>query len=380
MQSLKVKYNNKLNADFAAETKQKVYQYFEDKGISTYANLGMVLITFCLLALYFVPLILILSNKFSEFNMLLMCIIMGIGVAGIGFAVQHDANHGAYSSKEWVNKMLGFTLSLVGGNDYMWRIKHNVLHHTFTNIHGKDEDISVAKFLRLSPAAPYKPIHKYQPWLAWFAYSILTLGWVFYFDFPKIKRYNGYGSPNPESKHPISEIILLFVMKLLYFFTMLILPILVLDIVWWKILIGFVSMHLVAGLILTTVFQLAHVVEDAEFPVPDSEGNVESSWFVSQLLTTSNFCPSNKLLTWYVGGLNFQIEHHLFPKICSIHYPEISKIVRQTAEKYGISYHSTPSLTQALASHQHMLVKFSSPNPIIPINSSNINEVELALT
>lgn len=372
----KIKFNNKIQAEFASEMKQKVKAYFVDKGISTHANQAMVFKTIAMFAFAFGPYFMILLLPLSLWQMSVLCIIMGFGIAGIGFAVQHDANHGAYSSNETVNKILGFSLSLIGGNDYMWRIKHNVLHHTFTNIHGKDEDISIVKFLRLAPSAPYHPIHKFQHWLAWLAYSILTISWVFYLDFPKIKRYNGHGSPSPLNKHPKSEIFVLFLMKAFYFFYALVLPMVILEIQWWQILAGFFITHLIAGFILTTVFQLAHVVEDMEFPTSDPQGSIENSWFVHQMETTSNFARNNKLVTWYVGGLNYQVEHHLFPKICSIHYPSISPIVMEVSKKYGIVYHHQNTLWQALVSHYKILKKFSKPEKPI---SSQVLKVELEL-
>lgn len=357
---MRVKFNNSRYAEFVADLKKSVNEYFETKGISTYANGAMVFKTICMLSMYIIPYALIMTNRLTEWQMLVCCVVIGIGVAGIGFSVQHDANHGAYSKYEWVNKALGFTLSLVGGNDYMWRIKHNILHHTYTNIHGKDEDISVVQFIRLSPNAPHKPIHRFQHIFAWFIYSLLTLFWVFYTDFPKIKRYNGHGSPNEDVKHPTNEIVMLFVMKAFYIFYALVLPLIVLDLAWWKVLIGFAVMHLVAGWLLTVVFQLAHVVEETEHPHPlEENGLIDNSWFVHQMETTANFSVNNPLVTWYVGGLNFQVEHHLFPKICSIHYPAISKIVREKAKQYNVPYHYESGLRQAIRSHHKTLKAFS---------------------
>ncbi|MFN0049199.1 MAG: fatty acid desaturase family protein [Cytophagales bacterium] len=355
---MRVKFNNSHYADFTAELKSKVNSYFETKNISTFANGEMVFKTIIMISLYIIPFALILTNRLAEWQMLVCCLVMGIGTAGIGFAVQHDANHGAYSKHEWINKTLGFTLSLVGGSDYMWRIKHNILHHTYTNIHGKDEDISVVQFLRLSPNAPLKPIHRFQHYFAWILYSMLTLFWVLWSDYPKLKRYNGFGSPNADVKHPLHEVILLFAMKAFYFFYSIAIPILILDVAWWKILIGFTVLHLVAGWLITVVFQLAHVVEETDHPHPQADGLVDNSWFVHQLQTTSDFAVNNKLVTWYVGGLNFQVEHHLFPKICSIHYPAISKIVAETTKKYNVPYYHESGLREAVYSHYKALKAF----------------------
>jgi linoleoyl-CoA desaturase len=356
---IKIKFNNKKDAAFVAELKDRVNSYFEDNHISTYANFPMVLKTVAMLSMYFGSYFFIISGWFNEIQMISFCVLMGLGAVGIGCAVQHDANHSAYSEKEWINKMLGFTLTLIGGNDYMWRIKHNVFHHTYTNIYGKDEDISVVKILRLSPNAPLNAFHRLQHYFAWFAYGTLTFFWVFYFDFPKLTRYNGNGSPNPEVKHPVSEVVILFVSKIFYILYALVIPYLLLGLPFWKIFVGFTIMHFVAGFLLTTVFQLAHIVEETEHPHYDENGNIDTAWFVHQIETTSNFATKNKFVTWFVGGLNFQVEHHLFPRICSIHYPKINQIVKETTEKYQIPYHEQKTLGNALTSHYQMLKKFS---------------------
>jgi linoleoyl-CoA desaturase len=124
---------------------------------------------------------------------------------------------------------------------------------------------------------------------------------------------------------------------------------------WWQFAIGWLTMHLVAGGILGIVFQLAHVVEDTTHPEPDQAGRMSAAWMVHEMETTSNFGRYNRLLNWYVGGLNFQIEHHLFPKVCSIHYPAISEIVKATAAEHGIVYNEHATLRDAVRSHYRML-------------------------
>ncbi|MDX2196717.1 MAG: acyl-CoA desaturase [Cytophagales bacterium] len=358
----KIKFDAQRNADFVGELKEKVQNYFKDNNLSTHANTGMVLKTIFMYSLYFIPLFMIYSSVPNVWQLYLLYAVMGLSLVGLGCAVQHDANHGAYSPHDWVNRLLGFTsLTLIGGNDYMWKIKHNILHHTYTNIYGKDEDISIVKFLRLSPQAPWKPIHRVQHILAWFAYCGLTIFWVFYFDIPKIWRYNGNGSPNPDQKHPTHEIVLMIAMKIFYVFYMLIIPFTFTTYAWYHIIGGFVLMHVIGGFLLTTIFQLAHVIEEADFPEPTQAGIIENAWFVHQLETTSNFDMKNPFLTWFIAGLNYQVEHHLFPKICSVHYPKLSTIVQDVAQKHGIAYHYHVDTPSAIASHYNALKKFSRP-------------------
>jgi linoleoyl-CoA desaturase len=317
----------------------------------------MVIKTIVLLGVTFGLYGLIISNLFSPWVMLLMAVGMGFGIAGIGFSVQHDANHGAYSANATVNRLLGYSLNLIGGNAFTWKIQHNILHHTYTNIYDMDEDLDAGIIVRLSPNAPLRPHHKYQHYFAFLAYGLVTLMWYFVKDFKKIKRYNGGSNSGYQKKHPISEYVILIVSKIVYTIYMIVIPLLVLDITWWQFVIGFIAMHLTTGVVLSVIFQLAHVVEGPHQPMPDENGSIENAWAVHQLETTSNFAMNNWFISWYVGGLNFQIEHHLFPKICSIHYPALSRITQELAKKYNHPYYHYDTLFAAVNSHYKLLKK-----------------------
>ena len=355
MNAAAISFPNRDYTGFAHEVKAKVAEYFDTRGLSRNATPGMVTKTVLLLAMTFVPYGLALSNRFPPLVMLGFAVVMGIGLAGIGFAISHDALHGAYSANPLINSLLGRSFDLLGANGYMWKITHNVIHHTYTNIDGVDEDLTVSPLLRLSPGAPLRRVHRFQHLYGFATYSMSTLFWVFVKDFKYFfKRDLG---PYKDKKHPGAEWVNLFVSKLVYYGWAIVIPLLVLDIPWWQFAIGFVVMHLTAGFILGVVFQLAHVVEGPGYPVPDGEGRMEDAWLVHEMETTANFARSNRLVCWYVGGLNFQIEHHLFPKTCSIHYPAISPIVKETATKYGIPYYDQPTTRAAIASHYRMLRK-----------------------
>jgi linoleoyl-CoA desaturase len=350
-----ITFPNRDYTGFVEEVKAKVAEYFDTRGLSRHATPAMVLKTVLLLAMTFIPFGLALTNRFSPLTMLGFAVLMGIGLAGIGFAISHDALHGAYSSNPRINALLGRTFDLLGANGYMWKITHNVIHHTYTNIDGVDEDLTVSPLLRLSPGAPLRRVHRFQHLYGLAAYSMSTIFWVFVKDF-KYFFQRDIG-PYKDKKHPTGEWVNLFVAKAVYYGWSIVLPLLVLDIPWWQFAIGYLVMHLTAGFILGVIFQLAHVVEGPEYPVPDARGRMEDAWLVHEMETTANFARSSKLLSWYVGGLNFQIEHHLFPKVCSVHYPAISTIVKQTAEKFGVPYHDQPTLMYAVRSHLAMLKK-----------------------
>lgn len=355
----KVTFNNRISREFSKTVKQRVDDYFKENGLSKNANAQMVIKTILLLTLYFGSYALIMLGDLSLNFMWFLTFLMGIGMAGIGFSVSHDALHGAYSSNNKINTALGFTFDLLGANGYVWKITHNIIHHTYTNIHGHDEDLEVAEFIRLSPHSEYKAVHRVQHILAFFAYSFATLFWVF------IKDYKNFFKPNigpyDNKNHPVSEWIILIVTKLFYYTYMLVIPMLFLDITWVQLAIGFVTLHLTAGLILGIIFQLAHVVEETDHPTPNEENMIDEHWMIHEMVTTNNFARNNKALCWFVGGLNFQIEHHLFPKVCSIHYPAISHIVEQTANEFGIPYNQHETFFEAVASHYRTLKKFGDP-------------------
>ena len=354
-----ITFPNRANAQFFDDIKKNLNAYFESRGLSEKADGRMVRKTIAMLAITFIPYGLILSNRFSPWEMLGLVVIVGIGMAGIGFSVAHDAQHGAYSSKPWVNRTLGLWFDMMGANGYMWRVTHNVIHHTYTNIHGVDEDLVVSPLLRLSPHAEYKGFQKFQHWYAFFAYAFSTLFWAFVKDY-KYFFQRDLG-PYKNIKHPAGEWVLLFVLKAVYYAYTIVIPWLVLDVTWWQFVIGQLVMHFTAGFILGIVFQLAHVVEDTVQPLPDHSGNIEHSWAIHEMETTSDFARTNKFLNWYIGGLNFQIEHHLFPKVCSIHYPALSSMVEDLAKKHGIRFNQHPTMWDAVKSHYRMLKRLGNP-------------------
>ena len=350
-----VKFSKPKKAEFSQTVKKRVREYFKQNNISRYADYRMVIKTIAMLSLYFVPYLIAMSGVFTSpwayFGLYLM---MGIGIAGIGLSIMHDANHGAYSKNQKVNKFLGMMLDVVGGNAENWKIQHNKLHHTYTNITGLDEDIHPNDLLRFSPHEKLKKHHKYQHYYAWLLYGLMTLMWVVTKDFNQMKRYRDKGLIS--GKKDYSRLILeMAIAKIIYISYMIVLPLILLPIPWWMFLIFFVMMHYTAGLILGCVFQPAHVMEKCEYPLPDKEGMIDKDWNIHQMHTTTNFAPKNKILSWYVGGLNYQVEHHLFPNVCHVHYPAISKIVRQTAEEFNVPYYTRSTFMGALYDHAMML-------------------------
>lgn len=342
--------------DFFTALNQRVNHYFKSNNISRNANTTMVVKTIAMFSLYFVPYGLIVSGLLpSLFLYYGLNLIMGIGLAGIGMSVMHDANHGAYSSKPWVNNLLGYSLNLVGGNAFNWKVQHNVLHHTFTNIEGVDEDITPRGVLRFSPHTPWKSFHRFQFIYAWFFYGLLSFVWIVFKDYGRLSKYRNDGMIEKQKTTASKEWLILLASKVFYYTYMIAIPMLVLPWAWYHILLGFLTMHYVAGFILAIIFQPAHVIEGTEYPLPDDKGNIYNTWAIHQLHTTTNFAQKNKLLSWYVGGLNFQVEHHLFSNVCHVHYKDLSAIVKQTAMEYGLPYKTKATFREAMVGHYQIL-------------------------
>lgn len=361
MHSIKYVSTDKTQHEFFATVRKNVNQYFQEKGISKQANGSMFMKTIGMLAIYLVPFVLILTVAMPVWVALILTIVMGFGVAGVGMGVMHDAVHHSYSKKIWVNKLFGGTLYLLGANVLNWKVQHNILHHTYTNIEGLDEDIDAPGPLRLSEQQPLKKIHKYQYIHAFFFYGLLTITKLI-LDFVQLKKYNEVGLTHAQNANPKAEYIKMAIRKTAYLIVIIGLPLLLTDFLWWQVLLGFVIMHWTSGLILSIIFQLAHIVEGAHQPIPTSEGTIENDWAVHQLKTTADFARNSHFLNWYVGGLNFQIEHHLFPNICHIHYKKISPIVEKTAKEFGLPYNLKPTLLSALASHVQRLKELGMPD------------------
>lgn len=356
-----VRFSNRNQSDFTRTLRKRVDTYFREHQIARQANTAMKVKTVVLLTAYIAPFVMLFVLDGSFFLGLGLWAIMGIAKAGIGMAVMHDANHGAYSKNQKVNTLIGHFLNLLGGAVINWKFQHNVLHHTYTNIAGKDNDIDGAGTLRFHPHGEHEKYHKHQWFYAFFLYGVLTLFWAAAKDFIQYKRYKDLRKPTATPASERLLLIRLVVFKLVYFAVVLGLPMAFSPYTWWMVVTGFLVMHIIAGLVLSLIFQMAHVVEETEFPVPDAAGNMEDSFMAHQLKTTANFATHNKLLTWYSGGLNHQVEHHLFPNICHVHYPALAPIVRETAHEFGLPYNEMPSFGAALKSHIAMLKKFGIP-------------------
>lgn len=369
-----LKFNDKGNSQFFVTIKNRVDTYFKENNISKNANAAMVFKTVLYLGSWIGLYLVIILEFFPMYVNFFLAIILGMNMAFIGFNVCHDALHGSYSKYGWINKSLGFIFHFIGANVYVWNITHNKVHHTYTNIIGHDGDLDVAPgMVRVSQEEPLKPFHRYQHIYSFALYSLASISWFFRKDYVKFFQKKIGSHVN---NHPKIEYFNLFFYKLMYYGIYIVIPLVVMDITWWQFTIGFLFMNFAEGLVLGLVFQLAHLVEDTDMPNPKENENIEESWAEHQMRTTANFARKSKIAAFLCGGLNFQVEHHLFPKVCHIHYPAISDIVKETAHEFDLPYNENDTFMSALKSH-YLFLKNAGQNEVIaePILSSREREM-----
>ncbi len=355
-----VRFAPKGVAGFYDTVIEKVNAYFKTNKISPYANKWMWLKTFVMLLLYFGPYALIVSGigTVSPWLFFGLWFIMGWGMSGIGTSIMHDANHGTYSPNKNVNNFISHILEVIGGYKVTWRIQHNILHHTYTNVAGLDEDIDSKMILRFSPRQPKYWYHRYQYIYAWFFYMMTTLFWMTVKDYVQAIRYKKHDLLVKQKVSLKEAILRISFYKLLYYTNILVFPILFSGMPWYSVVMGFLLMHFTGGLFLTCIFQLSHIMETSAFSLPEGEAGarrMKDSWAIHEVVNTIDFAPNNRVLSWFAGGLNYQIEHHLFAGICHVHYRKLAPIVKSTMESFGLVYQVQPSFLSALGGHVRML-------------------------
>ncbi len=366
MTSTPIRFSRIDSAKFFKTLNKRVNTYFKENKLSKAGNWKLHLKTVVMFCLFLTPYFLILTLDISSWWKLLLSVVMGIGMAGIGMNVMHDGNHGSYSNKKWLNNFMGGTIYVLAGNVYNWQVQHNVLHHTYTNIHGYDEDLDAGRIIRFSKHAKWLKIHRFQHFYSIFLYGLLTFNWAITTDFKQSKKYLARKLAYGKLPTPLKQWSVIAITKAIYLAVWILVPVFVADIAWWKVLIGFFVMHYTAGLILSVVFQLAHVVKEAQMPLPDETGTMKNTWAIHQLFTTVNFSTDNKIVNWFTGGLNHQVEHHIFPNISHVHYTKISKIVRETTKEFNLPYYEYKTTRAAIIAHFHYLKEMG----IKPVASS----------
>ncbi len=350
---------------FLLALRSRVDAYFETTGKARRDSPRMYFKTATILLWFFGAYFLLLFAVSSWYLVVPLAIILGLALSAVGFNIQHDGSHKAYSDRPWVNKTMAMMLDLMGGSSYRWDWKHNTIHHTYTNITGHDDDIDLGFLARLSPHQRRFWFHRLQGYYLWLLYGFFAIKWHMFDDFYQFARGRVAGKKIPRPK---GVDLLVFVLgKALFFSMAIVIPVLLHPV--WAVLTVYAIAAITSGVVLSIVFQLAHCVEDADFPMPvmdEGAARMASGWAVHEVQTTVNFSRGNRFVGWFVGGLNYQIEHHLFPKICHVHYPAISKIVEEVCHEFGVRYAGGNSFFAAIASHYRWLTAMGRPNTAPP--------------
>lgn len=357
LKSKKVTFNNEEGRDFITVLRKRVNLYFSESSSSPKANLFTYLKSFFMMGLVVLTYGLLVTGVVGGgWGVLGIYVLLAFFVAFGTMNVAHDALHGAYLTNPLGNRALGFLMDLFGASSFYWKKEHTIDHHTYTNIDEHDADLDVPILLRLCPNAPYRPFHRFQNWYAPLLYSLNLMRWVYFSDYRRL--YHVFKGTCSEAAKPSAlEIFLLLFFKIVHVTLFLIVPLLCLPLPWWQVLLSYLVFLSVTGVTLTIIFQLAHIVENVTFPLPNAEGKMENNFAAHQLSTTSNFGTKNWFVSFLFGGLNFQVEHHLLPHICHTHLPKIAPIVEETAKEFGLPYYENSTFTQAVKSHFSTLKK-----------------------
>ena len=347
----KVVFKNRTST-FYNDLKNSVEQYFVERRLKKTGNWQLYTKAIVLISSAILIYVILLSVSLPVIVGVFLSALLGFVLASIGFNIMHDACHGSYSSRKWINNTLGLTLNALGGNAFIWKFKHNIIHHTYTNVDGIDDDIAKSPLIRQCASQKWVPAHRFQHFYVVLVYAISSFAWVFIMDFNKYFTQKVYRTELQAMSR--NEHMIFWMSKVMYILFYIIVPVYFVG--WQAWAIGFTSMHVVMGLTLAIVFQLAHVVEHTEFELAETDSTtIDNEWAIHQVKTTANFAPRHRLISWFVGGLNYQVEHHLFPRISHIHYPALSNIVKDACNRYNVPYNEYGTMSAAVVSHFRMM-------------------------
>ncbi len=351
---LQRKFAKQDNNEFVKTLQSRVSAYFKDHDLNRKANIRMVFKTILFFGLYVSLYLFIIYGGISNLIILfVLWALLGLNHAIVGMTVMHDTVHRSYSQSKLINLLLEIPIMAIGVESNIWKIEHNRMHHNFTNIEGLDQDISPRYLFRFTEHQPRRWFHRFQHIYAPFFYGFLVPEWLTIKDFLKVGKYYKMGFLGSLS-NVIFLALSILLKKSIFYLIFLVFPLLYLDLHPLAIVLMFLLMLVVSGITMTIIFQTAHVIPNVTV-VPEEQVTIEENWLVHQMITTSNFANDNRFVTYILGGLNFQIEHHLFPDVCHVHYPKIAHIIKATALEYKIPYHYQTTAWDAISSHFKLL-------------------------
>lgn len=342
----------KDTAGFLPELRKRVDAFLKETGRRANDCWQMYLKSAIIVGTFLVSWTLLVFYATTWWQVIPLATMVAVSMALVGFCIMHDGGHQGYSKYRWVNKLAAISLDVIGVSSYLWYWKHAIFHHTYCNVQGHDTDIDVSSLARFSPHVRRKKIHYWQHLYLWALYGLMASRWHIYGDFKDVAT--GTIGPHKIQRPRGWDLVIFLGGKVISYSMLLVIPMFYHD--WWLVLLVYMYATAILGIILSIVFQLAHCVEEAEFPMPpEGSLHMESAWAIHQVETTIDFSRKSWLACWLLGGLNFQIEHHLFPKICHINYPAISPIVEQTCKEFGIQFVEHPSFWAGVVSHYRWL-------------------------
>ncbi|MEM1349655.1 MAG: acyl-CoA desaturase [Myxococcota bacterium] len=337
---------------FRKELMRRANEFFEEQGIEKRGHEDMYLKTAIILLWVALSYGLVVFATIPWYVRGVAIVSLGFAMAGVGFNIMHDAGHRAYSNNKRLNRLMFFSVDLMGASSYIWITKHNVYHHTYANIEGVDNDLEAGDLARFSPHQPHYWFHRFQHIYLLPLYGFMSFRWVFVRD--QINWFMRRTGPHPIPEPSTGEKVIFWTGKAGFITLAFVIPSLVNP--FWQVVLCYALVAYFQGFMLAIIFQLAHVVDVADFPLPDEDTNeLPMGWAEHQLATTMDFAPNNPFVTWYSGGLNFQAIHHLFPNITHVHYPELRKIVMEVCEEFEVPYLCAPTFRAAVLSHLRCL-------------------------
>jgi len=361
-----IRFGEKItSSDFARATNRRVDDYFQERQISRHANLEMVAKTVLGIVLWIATYLALMSDWFSPLGVVGMYVVHGFAQLYMAFNIAHDANHGAYSSSRRVNRFFSSVFDLVGVSSYMWRLMHNDSHHSFVNIDGSDTALISGHVLRFSPHEKRTPIHRYQHIYGPLLYCLSTLDWVLAKDYRWLFYKGGFGN-RKIARHPPGEVAFMIVTKAFYYTYTLVLPLMFLSVPWYIVCLGFVVMHFFLGFTIALIFQPTHITEGTTYPQPGEDHHIENNFIDHVFETTSDYARGNPFANWILGCLNLHVVHHMYPRVCHVHYPALSQILKETAEEFGLTYRERKTVTDAFLAHLRWLKALGAADNPLP--------------
>jgi linoleoyl-CoA desaturase len=348
--------NNEQGAhpDFAKELYRRLNNYFVVKHLSKKADNRMaakLIIALCwwlgsvvlLFTLHVNPVVFFLLYGFHCFAQLFILL-----------NIAHDANHRAISKNPLLSNLLVYSFDICGVSSYMWRCLHHQQHHYCINIEGEDENLVVRGLFRFNEGTPQKFIHRFQHLYFLFFYGLFTIDWVFTKDFECF--FFPHTTFLKTTKHKPKEYVKLFAGKLLYIGYMILLPIFYLGYPPVFVIAVFLACHFVIGVIGALVIQTTHPLASSAYPKSKNE---YENFVYHVLATTSDYSVNRPLGKFFYGGLNTHVIHHLIPNACHTHYPELTAIIKSTADEYGVTYRENKTMYEAVCDHYKLLKQMS---------------------